>query len=59
MIHSADTVVLLADSSKYGKKAFSTISSWDLIDTFITDKIDNDFREKLEELGVEVILSNE
>ena len=59
MIHSADKVVLLADSSKYGKKAFSTISSWDLIDTFITDKIDNDFREKLEELGVEVILSNE
>ena len=43
MIHSADKVVLLADSSKYGKKAFSTISSWDLIDTFITDKIDNDF----------------
>lgn len=59
MIHSADKVVLLADSSKYGKKAFSTISSWDLIDTFITDKIDNEFREKLEELGVEVILSNE
>ena len=59
MIHSADKVVLLADSSKYGKKAFSTISSWDLIDTFITDKIDNDFREKPEELGVEVILSNE
>ena len=59
MSHSADKVVLLADSSKYGKKAFSTISSWDLIDTFITDKIDNDFREKLEELGVEVILSNE
>ena len=59
MIHSAAKVVLLADSSKYGKKAFSTISSWDLIDTFITDKIDNDFREKLEELGVEVILSNE
>ena len=59
IIHSADKVVLLADSSKYGKKAFSTISSWDLIDTFITDKIDNDFREKLEELGVEVILSNE
>ena len=59
MIHSADKVVLLADSSKYGKKAFSTISSWDLIDTFITDKIDNDFREKLEELVVEVILSNE
>ena len=45
MIHSADKVVFLADSSKFGKKAFSTISSWDLIDTFITDKIDNDFRE--------------
>ena len=59
MIHSADKVVFLADSSKFGKKAFSTISSWDLIDTFITDKIDNDFREKLENLGVEVILSNE
>lgn len=59
MIHSADKVVLLADSSKFGKKAFSTICSWDLIDTFITDKIEKTFREKLEELGVEVILSNE
>ncbi len=59
MIKAADKVVFLADSSKYGKKAFSTICSWKDVDTFITDKIDSSFREYLENQGVEVILSNE
>lgn len=59
MIHSADKVVLLADSSKFGKKAFSTICTWDNVDTFVTDKIDDDFRTKLEDLGVEVLSAND
>ena len=59
MIHASDKVVFLADSSKYGKKAFSTICSWDDIDTFVVDKIDPDFRRRLEEKGVEVISAEE
>ena len=59
MIHASDKVVFLADSSKYGRKAFSTICSWDDIDTFVVDKIDPDFRRRLEEKGVEVISAEE
>ena len=55
MMESADKVVFLADSSKYGKKAFATVSTWNDIDCFISDSVDEKFRNKLEEMGVEVI----
>lgn len=59
MMHSSDKVVFLADSSKFGKKAFSTICSWRDIDTFVTDTIDEEFRRELEERGVEVLSSDD
>ncbi len=59
MIKAAEKVVFLADSSKYGKRTFSRTADWDDIDTFITDKITPDFKEYLENQGVEVITTNE
>lgn len=59
MIKAAEKVVFLADSSKFGKRAFSRTSDWDCIDTFITDKITPEFRELLENQGIEVILADE
>lgn len=59
MILASEKVVFLADHSKFGRKAFSTICSWKDIDTFITDEIDDEFREYLESEGVEVILADE
>ena len=59
MIKAADKVVFLADSSKFGKRAFSRTASRDVIDTFITDKIDPAFRELLENQGIEVIIADE
>ena len=59
MMESSDKVVLIADSSKFGKKAFSNICSWHDIDTFVSDVVDKDFRKELEEMGVEVLASDD
>ena len=59
MMDASDKVVFLADSSKFGKRAFSNICSWHDIDTFISDKMDGEFKKELEEMGVEVISVNE
>ena len=59
MMDAADKVVFLADSSKFGKRAFSNICSWHDVDTFISDKMDGEFKKELEEIGVEVISVNE
>lgn len=59
MMDAADKVVFLADSSKFGKRAFSNICSWHDVDTFISDKMDGEFKKELEEMGVEVIPVNE
>lgn len=59
MIESSDKVVFLADSSKFGKRAFSKICSWHEVDAFVSDKVDHDFRRELEEMGVEVLSSDD
>ncbi len=59
MLRSADKVVFLADSSKYGKRAFSTVCTWKDIDTFISDRVSLDFRRELEERGVEVLSADD
>ena len=59
MMDAADKVVFLADSSKFGKRAFSNICSWHDVDTFISDKMDGEFKKELEEMGVEDIYVNE
>lgn len=59
MIEASDKVVFLADSSKFGKKAFSKICTWHDIDAFVSDKVDPDFRRELEEMGVEVLASDD
>ena len=59
MMESSDKVVFIADSSKFGKKAFSNICSWHDIDTFVSDVVDKDFRKEREEMGVEVLASDD
>ncbi len=55
MIKVSSKVCFVSDSSKKGKTAFGQISGWEDIDMFITDKIDGEFRSKLEEKGLEII----
>lgn len=57
MMDAAKKTVLLADSSKFGRKGFSKICDCNRIDQVITDeKIPQDILTALRELGIEVTL---
>jgi DeoR family transcriptional regulator, aga operon transcriptional repressor len=56
IVQRAEKVVLLADSSKYGKRQSLTIVPMDSVDLVITDKdLDDAAAERLERLGIEVL----
>ncbi len=56
MIDSAEKVIVLADSSKIGKRGFGKIASIEAIDVLITDSnISSQDLKTFEELGIEVI----
>ena len=58
MIDSADTVYLVADSTKIGKASFASLGGLDLINYFITDSgIEDRDKELFEEKGVKVIIA--
>lgn len=55
MFNSAQKVIVLADSSKFGRRGFSRICSLDSVDMVITDsKAQPHFLEALRERGIEV-----
>lgn len=55
MINSVQKVIVLADSSKFGRRGFSRICSLDSVDMVITDsKAQPHFLEALRERGIEV-----
>ena len=57
MIRSASKVCLIADKSKMEKQAFGKICDWSDIDYFVTDYLDQKDKEKLDSLGVQVIIA--
>jgi DeoR/GlpR family transcriptional regulator of sugar metabolism len=58
MIDSADTVYLVADSTKIGKHAFASLGALSLIDYIITDsKINEKYRNIFTEHEIEFIIS--
>jgi DeoR family transcriptional regulator, aga operon transcriptional repressor len=57
MIRSVQKTIVLADSSKFGKKGFGKIAELEDVDIIITDSgIPGIFKEKLEEKGIEVVV---
>ncbi|MGY6744348.1 MAG: DeoR/GlpR family DNA-binding transcription regulator [Cecembia sp.] len=55
MIKAVQKTIVLADSSKFGKKGFGKICNLEDIDMVITDEgIPELYRERLEEMGIEV-----
>ncbi len=59
MLSAAQKIILLVDSSKFGKKSFAKICDLDQIDEIITDKgISLSLIEKLEEKGITVTVMN-
>ena len=57
MIRAAQKIIVLADSSKFGKKGFGRICGLEEVDQIITDNLINeDYKEKFTELGIDVIV---
>ena len=56
MIAIATKIILLCDSTKWGKNSFAQFIDAEKLDVFVTDSIEDIDKRKLEELGVEVIV---
>jgi DeoR family transcriptional regulator of aga operon len=57
MMEASLRTIILADSSKFGKRGFGKICNLDQIDVIITDSgIPDGTAKRLEELGVELIV---
>ncbi len=60
MCNAAREVILMADSSKFGRKSPNIVCSLESVDKLITDAgIDPAFKKALEEKGIEVIVTGE
>ncbi len=58
MIQSVQKTIILADSSKFGKKSFGKIGALEDVDIIISDhSLSSHYVQKLEEKGIEVILA--
>lgn len=57
VMHRANQVVLLADSSKLGVPSFACSGGIEDVDVLVTESVDTRFREELETLGVQVLLA--
>lgn len=58
MMASAQKTIVVADSSKFGKRGFAKISNMDEIDIIITDSnVKPSVVRKIEELGIDLILA--
>lgn len=58
MIKAVQKTIVLADSSKFGKKGFGRICEVDDIDIIITDSaVSEIYKQRLEERGIEVLIA--
>ncbi|KAA2644474.1 transcriptional regulator, partial [Alistipes onderdonkii] len=57
MMNAAQKVIVLADSSKFGRRGFSKICDLEAVDRIITDNgIQPLYLDRLRERGIEVIV---
>ena len=58
MIDAAETIILVADSSKIGARSFSALGGIDLVDMLVTDdSIRDEDRAAIEAAGVKIIIA--
>lgn len=57
MARRARRVVVLADSSKLGQSAIAGAVGWSDVDVLITDACDDDWRARLADAGVQVVIA--
>lgn len=59
MMEKAQKTIVLADSSKFGKRGFAKICNIEDIDMIITDHgISDSTRRQIEELGIDIVIAN-
>lgn len=59
MMQKAQKTIVLADSSKFGKRGFAKICNLEDIDMIITDHgISDSTRRQIEELGIDIVIAN-
>ena len=56
MIEIAQKVIVLADSSKFGRKSFGKIVDFSKIDMIISDSIPADYQKLFDDLGIETLI---
>ncbi|MFD2706064.1 DeoR/GlpR family DNA-binding transcription regulator [Salibacterium lacus] len=56
MIEAGDDVYVLADHTKFNVQSFSRIADWDCVDSFITDKLEEEERLLLQEKNLAVYM---
>lgn len=60
MMRTAQKTIVLADSTKFGRRGFSKIADMDEVDLIITDEnVPASITQRLEEMGIEVIIATE
>ena len=58
MMDAAEKTIVLADSSKFGRRGFAKIADMDAIDIIITDAgVSPKVVKKLEDMGIELIIA--
>ena len=58
MMQASQKVIVLADSSKFGRRGFAKIGNMDEIDIIITDQnLNPTIVNQLQELGIDVIIA--
>ena len=59
MMKSCTQTVVLADSSKFGRRGFGKIGNVEDIDIIVTDSgIPSTMRKKIEDLGVQILIAD-
>lgn len=60
MMRTAQKAIVLADSSKFGRRGFSKIADMDEIDLIITDtNVQPTVAKRIEEMGIDLIIASE
>ena len=58
MMEIADEVIVVADHSKFGKKALARLGGWDLVDRVVTDdELAPRWRDAVRDVGAELIVA--
>ena len=58
MIESAAKIIILCDSSKFGRNSLAQFATLDKIDVLITDSINDEMRVKLENSDIDIIIAS-